>query len=210
MLSTKSIAPSHLRSPSVTSVRCFPRSGSFPPRSHAVHQKRCTVAPQIPLCDLRDLCAMLSPKPVFPAQKPCCPPKTVEPPSPPFSNSKHPKSRPMFVHVVRCSIVISLAEILRGGDVNGDFRRRPAKEIGSDFFFVFFCEIILQPLSVNQRDNRLYVGIELYNAVSCHSPLTCSLRLQGRKLKTPPASIVLADAMLRSEGPYNRHCRPQY
>jgi hypothetical protein len=79
----------------------------------------------------------------------------------------------MFVHVVRCSIVISLAEILRGGDVNGDFRRRPAKEMGSDFFFVFFCEIILQPLSVNQGDNRLYVGIELYNAVSCHSPLTC-------------------------------------
>lgn len=79
----------------------------------------------------------------------------------------------MFVHVVRCSIVISFAEILRGGDVNGDFRGRPAKEIGSDFFFVFFCEIILQPLSVNQRDNWLYVGIELYNAVSCHSPLTC-------------------------------------
>jgi hypothetical protein len=79
----------------------------------------------------------------------------------------------MFVHVVWCSIVISLAEILRGGDVNGDFRRRPTKEIGSDFFFVFFCEIILQPLSVNQRDNRLYVGVELYNAVSCHSPLTC-------------------------------------
>ena len=89
MLSTKSIAPSHLRSPSVTSVtsvRCFPRVRSFPPRSHAVHQKRCTVAPQIPLCDLRDLCAMLSPKRVFPAQKPCCPPKalhrrTSDPPS---------------------------------------------------------------------------------------------------------------------------------
>jgi hypothetical protein len=31
----------------------------------------------------------------------------------------------------------------------------------------------LQPLSVNQGDNRLYVGIELYNAVSCHSTLTC-------------------------------------
>jgi hypothetical protein len=79
----------------------------------------------------------------------------------------------MFVHVVRCSIVISLAEILRGGEVNGDFRRRPTKEIGSDFFFVFFCEIFLQPLSVNQRDNWLYVRIELYNAVSCHSLLPC-------------------------------------
>jgi hypothetical protein len=38
----------------------FPRCRSFPPRSHAVHQKRCAVEPQIPLCDLRDLCAMLS------------------------------------------------------------------------------------------------------------------------------------------------------
>jgi hypothetical protein len=79
----------------------------------------------------------------------------------------------MFVHVVRCSFVISLAEMLRGSDVNGDFRRRLAEEIGSDFFFVFFCEIILQPLSVNQCDNWLYVRIELYNAVSCHSPLRC-------------------------------------
>jgi hypothetical protein len=29
-----------------------------------------------------------------------------------LSNSKHPKFCPLFVHVVRCSIVISLAEIL--------------------------------------------------------------------------------------------------
>jgi hypothetical protein len=122
-----------------------------------------------------DVPVRLSPVRVFLAQKPICPPKSVAPPNlnPPLSNSKHPKSRPMFVHVVRCSIVISLAEILRGGDVNGDFRRRAAEEIGSDFFFIFFCEIILQPLSVNQRDNWLYVGIELYNAVSCHSPLRC-------------------------------------
>jgi hypothetical protein len=114
------------------------------------------------------------------------------------SDSKHPKSRPLFVHVVRCSLVISLAEILRRGDVNRDFRRRPTEEIGSDFFFVFFCEIILQPLSVNQRDNRLYVGIELYNAISRHSPLKMSLRLRGRKMKTPPASMVLACAALLS------------
>jgi hypothetical protein len=106
MLSTKSVGPSNLKSPSVTSVtsvrcfprrgpfpprshavhqkalrrrtsnppsvtsvtsvRCFPRRASFPPRSHAVHQKRWTVEPQIPLCDLRDLCAMLSPMRVFP------------------------------------------------------------------------------------------------------------------------------------------------
>jgi hypothetical protein len=159
---------------SVTSVRCFPRRASFPPRSHAVHQKRCAVEPPIPLCDLRDLCAMLSPTRSFPPRSHAVHQKAFHRRTSMLpSNSKHPKSRPMFVHVVRCSIVISLAEILRGGDVNGDFRRRPTKEIGSDFFFVFFCEIILQPLSVNQRDNRLYVGIELYNAVSCHSPLTC-------------------------------------
>jgi hypothetical protein len=116
---------------------------------------------------------MLSSMRIFPAQKPCCPPKSLCRTSIPPSNSKHPKSRPLFVHVVRCSVVISLAEILRGGDVNRDFRRRPTEEIGSDFFFVFFREIILQPFSVNQRDNRLYVGIELYNAISRHSPLTC-------------------------------------
>jgi hypothetical protein len=54
----KSFAPSNLRSPSVTSVRCFPRGGCFPPRSHAVHQKALHPRTSIPLCDL---CAMLFP-----------------------------------------------------------------------------------------------------------------------------------------------------
>jgi hypothetical protein len=46
---------------SVTSVRCFPQSACFSPISH-----RCPPNPLVhnagsPLCDLRDLCAMLSP-----------------------------------------------------------------------------------------------------------------------------------------------------
>jgi hypothetical protein len=90
---------------------------------------------------------------------------------PAVSNSKHPKSRPVFVDVIWRPIVIPLVAILGGSDVNRDFWRRATEEIGGNLFFVPSRKIILPPLSVNQRDNRLDVGIKLYNAISRHSPL---------------------------------------
>jgi hypothetical protein len=68
-------------SPSVTSaasVRCFP------PKRVRPEAKVTTKAPSgvqrwIPLCDLRGLCAMLSPKRVFPARTSSYPPKHVPP-----------------------------------------------------------------------------------------------------------------------------------
>ena len=82
--------------PSVTSVRCSPRRMSFPPRSQAVHQRAFRSPASIPLCDLCDLCAMLSPMRVFLAQKPSCPSKSLPQSNlnPPFVTS---------VTSVRCS-----------------------------------------------------------------------------------------------------------
>jgi hypothetical protein len=69
------------RTSSVTSVRCSPRCTSYSPRNQTVHQRAFRRPASIPLCDLRDLCAMLSPKRVFLAQKPNSPPNNLPPPS---------------------------------------------------------------------------------------------------------------------------------
>jgi hypothetical protein len=51
------------RTPSVTSVRCsFQRCASFSPRNQTVHQRAFRRPASIPLCDLRALCAMLTPQ----------------------------------------------------------------------------------------------------------------------------------------------------
>ncbi len=62
------------QSPSVTSVRCFPNWCSSRPAAAVSINFGSPVSPNPRLCDL---CAMLSPKRVFPAQKPCCPPSTI-------------------------------------------------------------------------------------------------------------------------------------
>jgi hypothetical protein len=46
----------------VTSVRCSPRCAPFSPRNQTVHQRTFRHPSSIPLCDLRDLCAMLFPE----------------------------------------------------------------------------------------------------------------------------------------------------
>jgi hypothetical protein len=55
-------------------MRVFPAQKlSDPPKNHPPSKLK------IPLCDLRDLCAMLSPMRVFLAQKPSGPPKNHPP-----------------------------------------------------------------------------------------------------------------------------------
>jgi hypothetical protein len=56
--------------------------------------------------------------------------------------------------------------------MNTDLRRRATEKIGRDFFFVRLREGGLRSLHVNQGDDRLIVGIQLYNAISRHSRLT--------------------------------------
>jgi hypothetical protein len=76
----KSLPRSSLNPPSVTSVtsvRCSPRCASFSPRNQTAHQRAFRRPAPIPLCDLRDLCAMLSPMRAFLAQKPDYPPKSL-------------------------------------------------------------------------------------------------------------------------------------
>jgi hypothetical protein len=76
----KSLSAVQPQSPSVTSVtsvRCSPQWVSFPPRNKLSTKEPSTVQSQSPLCDLRDLCAMLSPMGFFPAQNPSCPPKSL-------------------------------------------------------------------------------------------------------------------------------------
>jgi hypothetical protein len=68
-LSTEELSAVQPQSPSVTSVtsvRYSPRCVSFPPRSQVVHRRALRGPTAIPLCDLRDLCAMLSSMRVFP------------------------------------------------------------------------------------------------------------------------------------------------
>jgi hypothetical protein len=67
---------------SVTSARCFPNFTSFSDRTHHVHPRSLRHHFKSPLCDLRDLCVMLSRLHVFLGQTPPCsrrPPLDIHP-----------------------------------------------------------------------------------------------------------------------------------